>query len=171
MNNSQGRLAERSLKSIQEEAKTFLVFFYNYADDTQKKCMQELLTQSLDDDGGDDENGCVEEQVNAMVEKFDHLSDDEERMKDHMNYERWARRLCCLHRISCAYNSSALQKLRTGEDMLRNTPPETCWTSQDDYDLVIGTFKHGLGQNEAIRSDKEFGFHDRYKRQDDMGNE
>lgn len=68
LKNATGRLVGRSLASIQEEAKTFLVFCYVYADNTKKKSMHLLLSQCLDEN--DDHGGSLEECVYAIIESL-----------------------------------------------------------------------------------------------------
>jgi len=156
-----GRLKERPLSEIKEQARTFLTLCYIFADESEKKLMGILLNQSsdeLDDDS-------LEDEVNSLVQKIDEEKSADEKAKESKKYKRWARKLRMAYRLERAFNYPSLENLRTGDIVLRNPPPESCWSNQDDYDLITGSIKHGLGHNEAIRSDTSLGFLNRYRPQ------
>lgn len=55
-----------------------------------------------------------------------------------------------------------MDRLRRGDLRVFTPPPALYWTSADDADLILGSYKHGYGATELIRSDPALGFHGRY---------
>lgn len=120
--------------SIKEEARTFVVFCYFYADKSDRHCTTKLLFQSSDDN----DDASLEYEANSMVKKFYRVKTNEGRMKDSKKYKRWARKFRMAHRLEPPFNHPSLEKRRNGDLSMRNSPPESCWNNQDEFELVTG---------------------------------
>ena len=60
------------------------------------------------------------------------------------------------------HDHPSVERLRVGDLRVFTPPPALYWTSADDADLISGSYKHGYGATEAIRTDPDLGLHSRY---------
>jgi len=78
--------------------------------------------------------------------------------EDRRKVIRWARKIRMLRRLRDIMTHPSLDKLKAGELKIHTPVPAQWWRPQDDWSLVLGTFKYGYGTLEAIRLDPELTF-------------
>eukprot|EP00737_Agarophyton_chilense_P000635 gb/GEZJ01000704.1/.p1 GENE.gb/GEZJ01000704.1/~~gb/GEZJ01000704.1/.p1 ORF type:complete len:1207 (+),score=211.85 gb/GEZJ01000704.1/:54-3623(+) len=152
------RLAERQPNELVPVARTFVARCYLHARPgvEQKALMDILQRHPMKLFNGDEL--LVQSEIDELLERAREQIEPNEKRK----FVRWARKLRLLSRLQDVHNHSSLQRLRAGELRVFTPPPALYWTSNDDADFIIGSYKHGYGAIEAIRQDPELGFINRY---------
>mmetsp|Transcript_30337 Transcript_30337/g.116357 ORF Transcript_30337/g.116357 Transcript_30337/m.116357 type:complete len:441 (-) Transcript_30337:2790-4112(-) len=52
-------------------------------------------------------------------------------------------------------------RVKKGQLLINTPPPASWWTSEDDYTLAVGIYRHGYGSFELVRTDPKLSFYDR----------
>lgn len=152
-----GRLGERQPAELVPIARDFVAKCYVHArPGVEQKALMEILREDPLSRGLTEEE--VVKEVDQLVEEARAESQPDEKRK----FVRWARKLRLLSRLRDVHDHPSLERLRVGELRVFTPPPALYWTSADDADLILGSYKHGYGMTEAIRNDPELGFHGRY---------
>lgn len=153
-----GRLSERHPHELIPVARKFIARCYVHArPGVERKSLWDILrrhpkqTLHLDDKAADDD-------IKALIKAAEEDSDPSEQRK----YVRWARKLRLLSRLNDIHDHPSLDRLRAGALKVYTPPPTLYWTSGDDADLILGSYKHGYGACELMRNDPELGFLGRY---------
>ncbi|KAI0560049.1 chromo domain containing protein [Gracilaria domingensis] len=158
LSETNSRLAERQPEELVPVARTFIARCYLHArPGVEQKALMDILRRhpvQLFDNREHD----VEHEINQLLEHARTQIEPKEKRK----FVRWARKLRLLSRLQDVHDHSSLQRLRAGELRVATPPPALYWTSNDDADFIIGSYKHGYGAIEAIRQDPELGFLNRY---------
>lgn len=156
INATNGRLSERQPSELIPVARKFVAMCYIHArPGVEQKALMQILRRPLADGvlpASDD--------IDALIEAAREEADENEKRK----YVRWARKLRLLSRLQDVHDHRSLEQLRVGKLRVFTPPPALYWTSADDADLIIGSYKHGYGATEAIRTDPELGFAGRYSK-------
>eukprot|EP00178_Gracilaria_changii_P008875 TRINITY_DN264_c0_g5_i1.p1 TRINITY_DN264_c0_g5~~TRINITY_DN264_c0_g5_i1.p1 ORF type:complete len:1212 (+),score=286.77 TRINITY_DN264_c0_g5_i1:61-3636(+) len=158
LSQTNSRLAERQPEELVPVARTFIARCYLHArPGVEQKALMEILRRhpiKLFD--GDE--FLVQNEIEQLLAQAKTQIEPKEKRK----FVRWARKLRLLSRLQDVHDHSSLQRLRAGELRVLTPPPALYWTSNDDADFIIGSYKHGYGAIEAIRQDPELGFVKRY---------
>ena len=154
-----GRLGERQPSELVPVAREFVAKCYVHArPGVEQKALMEILREDPISRHLSEED--VVADVNRLVVEARRTALPDEKRK----FVRWARKLRLLSRLRDVHDHPSLERLRAGELRVFTPPPALYWTSADDADLILGSFKHGYGCTDPIRSDPDLGFHDRYKK-------
>lgn len=157
--NANGRLAEREPSELIPVAREFVAHCYVHArPGVEQKSLMEILREEPVSKGMPEEE--ISRDVDELIESCKQIANPDEKRK----YVRWARKLRLLSRLRDVHDHPSLQRLRRGELRVFTPPPALYWTSGDDADLILGSYKHGYGSMDAMRTDPELGFHGRYSR-------
>lgn len=155
-----GRLAERHPQEIIPVARKFVARCYIHArPGVERKALMEILRHHPQHILQDDQTA-VDSEVKALLDSATDEADPAEQRK----YVRWARKLRLLSRLNDIHDHPSLHRLRKGNLRVFTPPPTLYWTSADDADLILGSYKHGYGAVENIRTDPELGFFNRYSK-------
>ncbi len=147
-----GRLSEREPEELIPVARKFVARCFIHArPGVEQKVLSEILREDVPQDASEEE---AKADIEALVEEAKQLAEPNEKRK----YVRWARKLRLLRRLRDIHDHSSLDRLRAGELRVFTPPPARYWTCADDADLILGTFRHGYGATEAIRTDQTLGF-------------
>ena len=159
-----GKLATRGPTELVPVARKFVarcyyhchpVYFPNSKFSVEAKTMDELLRQDYTRNESDYK---ITSDIDVLIKNAKQEAEPDE----HRRYLRWARRLRVLHRLRCIVSHWTLDSIASGDFKINTPRPTPGWTDQDDVDLILGTYKHGVGQIEMMRRDRQFGFYDRY---------
>jgi len=154
-----GRLSERQPEELVPVARSFVARCYIHArPGVEQKVLGEILREDAPSPDLASED-VIEADVEALVKEAKDAAEPNEKRK----FVRWARKLRLLRRLRDVHDHSSLERLRAGELRVFTPRPTPFWTDADDVDLIIGSYKHGYGSAENIRSDPELGFRDRYR--------
>lgn len=151
-----GRLSERQPTELIPVARKFVARCYIHArPGVEQKALMHILQKPLTEDASEAPS---EHDIDSLVAEAREDADQSEKRK----YVRWARKLRLLSRLQDVHDHPSLERLRSGELRVFTPPPALYWTSADDADLIVGSYKHGYGATEAIRTDPQLGFAGRY---------
>lgn len=158
ISNAPGRLSERHPQELIPVARRFIARCYVHArPGVERKSLMDILGHHPKDSLqlGDD---AATEEINQLI----NVAEEEVEPGEQRKYVRWARKLRLLSRLNDVHDHPSMDRLRVGELKVYTPPPTLYWTSEDDADLIIGSYKHGYGQCEAMRNDPELVFLGRY---------
>lgn len=160
INATNGRLSERQPAELIPVARKFVARCYIHArPGVEQKALLEILRQQPVQMFDHDEAAILADVENIVQEAKEEAEPGEKR-----KYVRWARKLRLLSRLKDVHDHPSLERLRVGQLRVFTPPPALYWTSEDDANLIVGSYKHGYGATEAIRTDPDLGFLGRYSK-------
>lgn len=152
------RLSERQPEELIPVARNFVARCYLHArPGVEQKALLDILRKHPAELYNSDERAIKDD-----IEKLLHVARDQIEPNEKRKFVRWARKLRLLSRLHDVHDHHSLQRLRERTLRVFTPPPALYWTSHDDADLIIGSYKHGYGDIENIRLDPELGFRGRY---------
>ncbi|KAJ8906974.1 hypothetical protein NDN08_003457 [Rhodosorus marinus] len=120
----------------------------------EKKTLREILKEDLPDYLSSEERAQL---VEADLKEAGSSAQEGERRK----FLRWARKFRLLQNLREAVKHSSMGRVKKGQLLINTPPPASWWTSEDDYTLAVGIYRHGYGSFESVRTDPKLSFYDR----------